>query len=190
MSKFFVISPSASSEFMRAALVRASGVVFDGRFEKRLLRGEAPPPPDLSCVVTTGEKVPDFLGNARRLCVVSPRVADALRSFGAKGVEFFPVAVMTPDGVGRRFEGLCVRGRGELHVEKSGATMELQTGLRVRAAIGVGSYHIDEEKWDGSDVFITPDTPMLPFWSDRAARVVEGLGPIGVEISPANAYSP
>jgi hypothetical protein len=85
---------------------------------------------------------------------------------------------------------LIARGRAELHVEKSGADFELQTGLRISAPLAVGGLVVEPATWDGSDVFIVPEYPLQPIFSERAAAAIRTAKPVGFDLVSAADYRP
>jgi hypothetical protein len=188
MTTFFVPKPSADDRLLRASVLKATGVSFDGRYEKRLFRGDEKPPADLFCTAA-GDATSDWLANPRRLPIVSERLALALRTAGLRGVDFYPVTVEA-QGVRHVYAGLIARGRAELHVEKSGADFELQTGLRISAPLAVGGLVVEPATWDGSDVFIVPEYPLQPIFSERAAAAIRTAKPVGFDLVSAADYRP
>ncbi len=189
MSSFFIPTVSTDARFLRASVVRAPGVTFDGRFEKRLFRGDEAPPAGLVCVAA-GTVAPDWIGNSRRLPIVSERLALAMKNAGLKGVDFYPATVETPGGKPLAYAGLIARGRAMLHVERSGSAFELQTGLHVTAPLAVGAFVVEPESWDGSDLFIVAEYPLQAIFSEKAAAVINALGPVGFALEPAETYRP
>lgn len=190
MHSFFVLQPSDDARWMRASIVRAPGASFDGRFEKRLFRGDETPPAGMTCVVSSGVDAPDLLGNARRIPIVSARLADGLRAAKLDGLDFYPVTVEVPSRQPLAYAGLVVRGRAELHVEKSGADFELQTGLRILAPMNVGGLHIEASAWNGGDVFVVPEYPLLPICTEKVAAVLGELRARGLSIVPSEGFKP
>lgn len=190
MTAFFVLQPSTDDRWMRAALVRAPGTTFDGRYERQFVRGVAPPPKDLVCVVTTGVDLPDLLGNARRLPVLSLRATAALKEAGCTGFHTYALSVDAPDKSRHAFEGLIVFGKADLLRERSKGSVELHTGLRVSAPLVVDSLHVDEESWDGADVFSLPDYPLLPILSEKAVAALAAIRPRGLSLEPAEKFRP
>jgi hypothetical protein len=190
MPTFFVLQASTDDRWMRAALVRAPGTTFDGRYERQFVRGVAPPPEGTVCVATSGAEAPDLLANARRLPILSVRVAAALRDAGCTGFLTYPVALEGPGGARHVYEGLVIYGKAELLRERSKASIELHTGLRVTAPIAVDALHVDPASWDGADVFSLPEWPLLPIVSEKAVEALGGIHPRGLSLAPAETFKP
>jgi hypothetical protein len=113
--------------------------------------------------------------------------SDALREqlVGCSGLKFFPVLLSGKSGIVEKFRvGLNVIGRcGRLNLAAHPTTNDVRMGPRLSVASGI---RVDEQKWDGSDVFCFEDLGKM-LVTERVADRLNAANLVGVAVGDVTA---
>ena len=146
----------------------------------------------------------DDIEQAFTTLLASRKFRDAVLTAGLTGIEFYaPLGYKVKSNkpsyhklVGQardefQFKAIYVTGRGGSVAQSSGVTLEKscdQCGWRAWTLPDHG-YHIDENRWDGSDFFYVDEGGPL-FMTERAVEVLRTAGLSNFGAVPAEDYRP
>lgn len=133
-------------------------------------------PRDLHIAIRVGVKPGDLIFGAP--CIVSRRLLGVLVSCQATGYEAFPVDVRKGDIIIPDYFGLRILGRG-------GPLDEVRSGVfrgpGSTIIFGYSAVYMDEDRWDGSDIFVIPSLGVQLFISERVQKAIQNAGLVNLE---------
>lgn len=122
---------------------------------------------ELSVVIRSGGRPGDMMFSCSN--VVSDRLLDVLKGCSATGYQPFPVTVSAGE-TNLAYWGLKLLGRGgPFDARRSEATY----GPDGEALFGYSCIYMDEDRWDGSDVFAIPGLGIGMFVTERVKEALE-----------------
>ncbi len=141
--------------------------------------GEQDPPQHISYNIKHGRKAGDVLSDA----AWSERMVTALKDLGATGFAAYRVSVSRKGEPVTGYVGVRVTGRGGPRIP--GARRLLTKGQWFDLYQGI---YMQEDAWDGSDVFSIPGAGIGLFVVERVADVLRKLRLRGVMLVPNDEY--
>lgn len=141
---------------------------------QEIVCGRMSPELPVELVIAGGERLPDLLCGSG-LCAVSPRMLNALQSVSATGYSTIPI-VLTHPLLGctvEGYSGLVIHGRGG-PLDESRMQPVKKSGT---AIISCQGFHIYEDRWDGSDLFVIDNLGVSVWVTERVATALSKCRP-------------